>query len=97
MKLRKSLENPPTKSRASPRGESRRDGAPADKVWRYSLSLPRELQVQIEAVAEKNHTTVVDVLRRFVKLGLLAVQIEETPGAELLIREGEIERRLIFL
>jgi hypothetical protein len=66
-------------------------------VKRYSLVLPEDLFEEIQHLAEKRQTTVVDLIRRFIKLGLLAAQVEETPGAAFIIREGDTEREIIFL
>lgn len=67
------------------------------KVKRYSLVLPQGLFDQLESVAEEHHTTVVEVLRRYIKLGLLATKIEQQEDAALIIREGDRERELIGL
>jgi hypothetical protein len=67
------------------------------KMKRYNLVLPEELFNEIKILSEKQHTTVVEILRRFIRLGLLATQIEEIPDAALLIREGDNERQIIFL
>jgi hypothetical protein len=64
---------------------------------RYSLVLPEELYCEVEQLARERHTSVVELLRRFIKLGLLAVQIENSPGKALLIREGDKERQLLLL
>jgi hypothetical protein len=81
--------------------ERRWNSQPASKKKdlpkRYSLVLPKELYDELERVADKRHTTVVDMLRRFVKLGLMAVQIEETPHAALLIREGNTVREIVII
>jgi hypothetical protein len=66
-------------------------------VKRYTLVLPETLFQQVEQLADDRGTTVVDLLRRFIKLGLLAVQIEESPGKALLIREGTELRELLML
>lgn len=52
---------------------------------------------EIQRVADKQQTTVVEIIRKFMKLGLLAVQIEEIPGSALLIRANGIEREIILL
>jgi len=59
--------------------------------------LPEELFDEIKRVADKQQTTVVEIIRKFMKLGLLAVQVEETPGSALLIRENNVEREIILL
>jgi hypothetical protein len=64
---------------------------------RYNLVLPEELFAELERMAVKRHTSVVEVLRRYIKLGLLVEQIDERPGAELLIREGERERQIVLI
>jgi hypothetical protein len=40
---------------------------------------------------------VVDILRGFIKLGLLVERIQRIPDAALLIREGDKEQRIILL
>jgi len=68
-----------------------------DALKRYNLVLPTELFDELQQVADKRHTTVVEVLRKFIKLGLMAVQIDENPSAALLIREGKTERQIVIL
>ena len=64
---------------------------------RYSLVLPEGLFDQVQQYADQRQTTVVDVFRRFIKLGLLVTQIEGDPDAALLIRQGDIEREIILV
>jgi hypothetical protein len=64
---------------------------------RYSLVLPDDLFTAIQELADQRQTTVVDLIRRFIKLGLIAAKIEDTPGAALIIRDGDSEQRIIFL
>jgi hypothetical protein len=64
---------------------------------RYTLVLPTELFDEVKRVADARQTTVVDMLRRFIRLGLLSVRLEETPDAALLIREGESEKEILLL
>lgn len=69
----------------------------AKRLKRYNLVLPAELFDEVQQLADKQHTSVVEMLRKFIKLGLLAIQIEETSDATLLIREGDTEREIILL
>jgi hypothetical protein len=69
----------------------------SSKTKRYNLVMPEELFNEIQKIADNRHTTVVEMLRKFIKVGLLAVQAEETPGSALLIREGETEREIILV
>jgi hypothetical protein len=64
---------------------------------RYSLVLPEDLFMAIQELADQRQTTVVDLIRRFIKLGLIAAKIEDTPGAALIIRDGDTERQIILL
>jgi hypothetical protein len=64
---------------------------------RYNLSLPVKLYEDLEEIATKEHATVLEVIRRILKLGLLVAKIKDTPGATIVIREGEKERELILL
>jgi len=66
-------------------------------IKRYNLNLPEDLFNELQGLADERQTTVVEILRRFIRLGLLAIQVEETPGSELLIKEGEVIKRIILL
>lgn len=66
-------------------------------IKKYNLALPQALFDELQEVADKRHTTVVELLRRFIKLGLIAIQIDETPDAALIIREGDKEREILIL
>ncbi|MEK7500751.1 MAG: hypothetical protein AAB642_01340 [Patescibacteria group bacterium] len=65
-----------------------------EKKKRYTLVLPDELFEQLQQVATDRDTTVVAILRQFIKLGLLAVQLKKSDSAALLFREGETEQRI---
>ena len=64
---------------------------------RYNLVLPEELMNEVQTVADRHHTTVLEVLRRFVKLGLLVARAEQSPDKEFVLREGDKEQRLLLL
>jgi hypothetical protein len=59
--------------------------------------LPEELYQEVQALADRRHTTVVELLRRFVKLGLLVAKAEESPDTAFILREGDKERELVLL
>jgi hypothetical protein len=69
----------------------------APGLKRYNLVLPEDLFTALQELADKRQTTVVDLIRRFIKLGLIAAKVEDTPGAALIIREGDTEQRIILL
>ena len=64
---------------------------------RYNLVIPRELFEKVEEIARENQATVIEILKRFIKLGLIASEVERDPEAKFLIREGETEREVVFL
>ncbi|HEY0070711.1 MAG TPA: hypothetical protein VGE04_12160 [Chloroflexia bacterium] len=64
---------------------------------KYQIVVPESLFEEIEKIADSRQTTVIDIIRRFLKLGILTAKIENTPNAGLFIREGESEREIILL
>jgi hypothetical protein len=72
-------------------------GSGKSEIKKYNLALPQTLFDELQEAADKRHTTVVELLRRFIKLGLIAIQIDETPDAALIIREGDKEREILIL
>jgi hypothetical protein len=64
---------------------------------RYTVVLPQELFDNVKQLADERQTTVIDLLRRFVKLGLLAAQLESSPDSALILREGDTEKQIILL
>lgn len=68
-----------------------------NKLKRYNLVLPEELFDEVQKIADIHHTTVVEVLRKFIKIGLFVNQVQENSQAALLIREGGTERQLVLI
>ncbi len=65
---------------------------------RYNLILPAEVYADIKAIAEKRHTTVLEILRKFIKLGFIVDAAEDFPGAEIIVREeGSADKKLILI
>jgi hypothetical protein len=84
----------PDSTDATPAGQS---PPRTPSLKRYSLVLPDDLFTAVQALADQRQTTVVDLIRRFIKLGLIAAKIEDTPGAALIIRDGDSEQQIVFL
>ncbi len=66
-------------------------------VKRYNLVLPEDLYDEVRRQAEEHGTTVVELLRKFIRLGLLAMDVQKDPKSALIIREGDTEKELILL
>ena len=64
---------------------------------RYSLVLPLEVWTELEKVADEHGTTMVDLIRRFLKLGLIVTYAEKQNKA-LVLKDGQSEQeiRIIF-
>lgn len=69
----------------------------AKQMKRYNLALPEELFREIERIADDHGLTVVDVMRAFVKLGLLAEKIGKAEDSAILIKQGNRTRELVLL
>jgi hypothetical protein len=63
---------------------------------KYNLALPEELFTELQTLAQNQHTSIADLLRRFIKLGLIASKIDQAPGSTLLIKQGDEEREIIL-
>jgi ATP-dependent Clp protease ATP-binding subunit ClpA len=66
-------------------------------VRRHTLVLPEELFQQVQALANEEQTSVTDLLRRFTKLGLVILEAQKAPNTSIVIRQGEVEQRLLVL
>jgi len=59
---------------------------------RYNLVIRQELYDAVEAIAQRRGTSVLAVMKQFIKIGLMADKIEENPNMDLLVREGDVTR-----
>lgn len=67
------------------------------KTKRYNLMLPIGLYDQLHVLAEEQNTVVLELLKRFIKMGLAITELSQSSDARFIIREGDKERELIFL
>ena len=67
------------------------------QIKRYSLKLPQELFNELQSAADSRGVAVVDLIRAFVKLGLIVLTAEEDGDASLIIRQGESEREIVTI
>jgi hypothetical protein len=56
---------------------------------RFHLNLPVDAYLELERIAEARHTNVGELVRRFIKLGFIAVTIEDDPSSALIIKKGK--------
>lgn len=60
------------------------------------MALPKELFDELKGAADERGMSVVETLRKFIKLGLLALETQDKPGSALIIREGDTERQIMM-
>lgn len=70
----------------------------ADKknTYRYNLALPMDLWEAVNKAADDNGTTVVEIIRKCLRVGLLALETQQKPETALIIREDGKERQLLI-
>jgi len=67
------------------------------KDTRYNLVLPKDVYEEVKTVARERNTSVLEVFKQFIRIGLMVVAIGKSPDKHLIIREGEQEREIIIL
>ncbi len=67
------------------------------KTKRYNLLLPINLFNQVQALADEEGTSVLELLKRFIRIGLVITKLTQSPDAALLIRQDGKERELVLL
>lgn len=67
------------------------------KKKRFNISLTEELFEKIEQLANEEDTTITEIFRRFVKIGILTSEVQKKPDAALILREGDVETRILFM
>lgn len=68
----------------------------SNNLKRYSLVIPNTLYQQVKHEASKNGTTVIELFRKLIKIGLMALQIQDDPNRALIIQEGDTEKQIHF-
>jgi hypothetical protein len=70
---------------------------PSKSSKRYNVVIPEDLYQQLQEAADRRGISYSELLRRFIKLGLIATWIEELPDAALIVREGDTEKELLLI
>jgi len=70
---------------------------PKNGVKRYSLNLPCDVYDKVKEVADENDTSVMELLKRFIKLGLVAAEVEKDENSELIIRQNGKDKELMIM
>lgn len=64
---------------------------------RLNLALPDKLFNELQQLAESQDTSVTELLRRFIKLGLLAIKLQDEPEDGLIMRKGGRDQKVHLL
>ena len=67
------------------------------KVKRYNLVIPNGLFDEVQQLADSENTSILELLKRFIKIGLLLTKFLQSPDTSLILREGNKERELIIM
>lgn len=68
-----------------------------EKTKRYNLVLPQPLFDELQRIADERQSTVLEVLKQFIRLGLLVSKAERSSDTAVVIREGDRERELLLI
>lgn len=82
--------------RAAPKARQQEERGKG-KVKRYNLVLPNSLFDEVQALADDENTSVLELLKRFIKIGLIVTKLSQSSNASLVLREGDRERELVLL
>jgi hypothetical protein len=75
----------------------RSDVAHKSKVKRYNLVIPSGLFEEVQTLADEESISVLEMLKRFIKIGLIITKLYQSRDAALIIRQGDRERELVLL
>ncbi len=64
---------------------------------RYNLVIPNRLFDEVQQLADDQQISVLELLRRFIKLGLVITKLSQGANATLIIREDDRERELVLI
>lgn len=64
---------------------------------RLNLALPEKLVSDLQQLADDEGTSLTELLRRFIKLGLLVVRLQNHPEDGVFIREGGQDKKIYIL
>lgn len=67
------------------------------KVARYNLIMPEKLFEELKKLADEENTSLVDIIRRAIRLGLFVDKVQKDPDAALILRKNGVERQVIIL
>jgi hypothetical protein len=64
------------------------------QLKRYNLNLPAEVAAIVEKAADERGSSAQEMMRRFILLGLTALELEKNPDDALIIRRNGVDRHV---
>lgn len=65
-------------------------------VKRYNLAMPEDLFNRLEDIANEKQVTLAELIRVFLKIGLVLVELQDSDKVSIVVRDKKRERELIF-
>jgi hypothetical protein len=66
-------------------------------IKRYNLALPTDLFDEVQRIADRNSTSVLEIFRKFIKIGLLIAKFQEMEDTTFIIRQGNTEKEIVIM
>ncbi len=70
---------------------------PSGKRANYHLSMPVSLHKELEAIAKGRQISIAELMRQFLRLGVVASKLQESPDSRLCVAEGDKIQQIIVL
>jgi hypothetical protein len=67
------------------------------KTKRYNLVLPDELYGELQNLADRRSLSVIDVMRKFIQIGMIVDKASTMPNTKILIRENNVDREIVIV
>ena len=64
---------------------------------RYNLVLDIGVYAELQEVAASKGITFAELMRKYIKLGLIVSALEDEPGSKLIIRTDDTEKEIILI
>jgi hypothetical protein len=64
---------------------------------RYSLVVAEDLFDELQELAEQKDTSVVELIRKFIRLGLIVSKAENSPDTTFLLKKGDEVQQILIV
>ena len=65
-------------------------------VKRYNLLMPEDLFNRLEVLANEKQVSLAELIRTFLKIGLILVELQHDDSVSIVVRDSNRERELMF-